>query len=511
MVFTHELPLVPLPADVVVHEGRMPVTAKTRVHGHSPAIDAFLSSVVRRGGPDIARGDAAGAVPAPGDIVLAIDPGAAASEGYRLRVGDHAEVTGADAAGLFYGVQTLLQMLRPDSDGDGDGDGWSIARSAIDDAPRFAHRGVMLDVTRHFFGVDDVKRFIDATSALKFNRLHLHLSDDQGWRVQIDSWPRLTEVSSSNGDPGGFYTKDDYREIVAHAAARHMMVIPEIDLPGHTHAIGVAYPELVEAPVLNDALISQSEKLGHALPVAGESYEGWGVGHSSVRIREERTYDFVRDVVRELAEMTPGPYIHIGGDESLGTTQEDFDHFSERATRIVVEAGKTPVAWHEMGAAAGIAEGTVGQYWGMKTPTGSHAAEAAHFVERGGALIMSAADAAYLDMKYSADFPLGLTWAGIVDVRASYDWEPTDVLDVPDAAILGIEAPLWSETTRTLDDVEQLVFPRAAAQAEIGWSPRSGALRGWESFRRRLGGLAPLWKAEGIHYHPAADIPWSDR
>ncbi|MFJ2368880.1 family 20 glycosylhydrolase [Microbacterium sp. NPDC087665] len=507
MVLT-TLPLVPLPAAVVVHEGRMPLTATARVHGSSPAAGILIDALARRGGPALSPADAGDDAPAPGDIVLRTDAEGSASEGYSLRIGDHVDIVGDDEAGLFYGVQTLLQLARQDDDG------WSVPRTEITDAPRFPHRGVMLDVARHFFDVSEVKKFIDATSALKFNRLHLHLSDDQGWRVHIDSWPLLTELSSTtaaSGDAGGFYTKDDYRDIVAYAASRHMILIPEIDLPGHTHAVGVAYPELVEAPVLNDALVTQAENLGQPLPVAGESYLGWGVGHSSVRIREERTYDFVRDVVRELAEMTPGPYIHIGGDESLGTSQEDFDHFAERATQIVVDAGKTPVAWHEMGAAAGIAEGTVGQYWGMKIPTGAHAAEAAHFVERGGALIMSAADAAYLDMKYTADFPLGLTWAAIIDVRTAYEWEPTAVLEVPDEAILGVEAPLWSETTRTIDDVEQLVFPRAAAEAEIAWSPKHAPERTWESFRGRLGTLAPLWKAEGVRFHPSADIPWSDR
>ncbi|MFY9712314.1 MAG: family 20 glycosylhydrolase, partial [Microbacterium sp.] len=444
----------------------------------------------------------------PGDITLRIDASVATKEGYTLHVGDHAEIVGADEAGLFYGVQTLLQLLREEHQG------WSILRAEISDAPRFAYRGVMLDVARHFFGVDDVKKFIDGTSALKFNHLHLHLSDDQGWRIQIDSWPLLTERSSNtsaNGDPGGFYTKDDYRQIVEYAASRHMVIAPEIDLPGHTHAIGIAYPELVEAPVMNDELIADSERLGQPLPVAGESYLGWGVGHSSVRIHEERTYDFVSDVVRELAEMTPGPYIHVGGDESHGTSQQDFDHFVARATAIVVEAGKIPVAWHEVGAAADIAEGTIGQYWGMTAPQGSHAAEAAHFVERGGALILSPANVAYLDMKYSADFPLGLAWAALVDVRTAYEWEPTSVLDIRDDAILGVEAPLWSETTRTMTEVEQLVFPRAAAQAEIAWSPKDAPERSWESFRARVGSLAPLWKAEDIAYHPAAEIPWSVR
>ena len=503
MVFTQPLPLVPAPVSAVAREGRMPVTAATRVDASSPTGAQLIEAVARRTGIRLSAADTADA-----DIVLRIDPAVGAAEGYVLTVAETAEIVGADEAGLFYGVQTLLQLLREHESG------WGFLRAEVQDAPRFPRRGVMLDVTRHFFGVADVKKFIDATSALKFNQLHLHLSDDQGWRVHIDSWPKLTELSSStavDGEPGGFYTKGDYREIVAYAASRHMLLIPEIDLPGHTHAIGVAYPELVESPVLSEGFLAESAKSGQALPVHGESYLGTGVGHSSVRIHEERTYDFVRDVVRELAEMTPGPYIHIGGDESLGTPQADFDLFAERATAIVVEAGKTPVAWHEMGSATGIAEGTIGQYWGKTTPEGTHAEEAAHFVERGGALIMSAADTAYLDMKYSEDYPLGLTWAAIIDVRAAYEWEPTAVLDVPDAAILGIEAPLWAETTRTLSDVERLVFPRAAAQAEIGWSPKTAPERNWESFRGRLGTLAPLWKAEGVDFHPAAEISWSER
>ncbi|WP_136056042.1 family 20 glycosylhydrolase [Microbacterium sp. K24] len=509
MVFTHSLPLVPAPVSATAGEGRMPIAATTRVLGSSPAAAQLIDAVERRSGIRLSAADAADAADsASADIELRLDPAVAAPEGYALTVGDRVELVGADEAGLFYGVQTLRQLLREEEHG------WGFLRAEIRDAPRFGRRGVMLDVTRHFFDVDEVKTFIDSISALKFNHLHLHLSDDQGWRIQIDSWPLLTELSSSTAVDearGGFYTKDDYREIVAYAEERHVLLIPEIDLPGHTHAIGVAYPELVEEPVVSDALRSESLQQGQPLPVHGEAYLGTGVGHSSVRIHEERTYEFVRDVVRELAEITPGPYLHVGGDESLGTPQADFDLFAERVTAIVVEAGKTPIAWHEMGSAADIAEGTIGQYWGKTTPEGTHAEEAAHFVERGGALIMSAADAAYLDMKYTADFPLGLTWAAIIDVRSAYEWEPTAVLDVPDDAILGIEAPLWSETTRTLSDVEQLVFPRAAAQAEVAWSPREAPERVWESFRVRLGSLAPLWKAEGIDFHPADEIPWSER
>lgn len=501
MVFPYLLPLVPAPASAIASEGRMPVSSNVSVAGPAEITTQLIEAVERRSGIRLS------VIEDGADITLRVDPMQGAPEGYTLTIGDTVEVVGADEAGLFYGVQTLLQLLREDEDG-----AWWLLRADIADAPRFLRRGVMLDVARHFFGVDDVKRFIDSTSALKFNHLHLHLSDDQGWRIHIDSWPKLTELASTtsvSGDPGGFYTKDDYREIVAYAASRHMVVIPEIDLPGHTHAVGVAYPELVEAPVLNDTLVEESARLGQALPIAGEPYTGWGVGHSSMRIHAENTYDFVRDVVRELAELTPGPYLHIGGDESLGTTPADFAFFATRATEIVVEAGKIPIAWHEMGSAENIAYGTVGQYWGSTPPQGTHAADAARFVARGGALIMSPSNAAYLDMKYSRDFPLGLEWAGIVDVQTAYDWEPTAVLDVADSAVLGIEAPLWTETTRTYADVERLAFPRAAAHAEIAWSPRS--LHDWESFRVRLGALAPLWNAEGIDFHRSAEVPWSER
>lgn len=238
----------------------MPITVTTRVLGSSPAATQLIEAVERRSGIRLSRADAS-----PADIELRVDPAVAAAEGYTLAVGDRAVVVGADEAGLFYGVQTLLQLLREDESG------WGVLRAEVQDAPRFGRRGVMLDVARHFFDVAEVKKFIDSTSALKFNHLHLHLSDDQGWRIHIDSWPLLTELSSStsvDGHPGGSYTKDDYREIVSYAAERHMIVIPEIDLPGHTHAIGVAYPDLVEAPVLNDGLVSESARLGQPLPVA---------------------------------------------------------------------------------------------------------------------------------------------------------------------------------------------------------------------------------------------------
>ncbi len=374
----------------------------------------------------------------------------------------------------------------------------------------------MLDVARHFQPVETVTAYIDRAASLKFNVLHLHLTDDQGWRIELSSRPKLTERASGSavgGDPGGFYTKADYRAIVEHAASRHMIIVPEIDMPGHTHAVGLAYPEIAEDPVLSDHVIETVEAFGGGVPTAGEPYTGMAVGFSSLRIDDEATYDFVADVFGELAAMTPGPYLHLGGDESLGTDPDDFAVFVERVTQIIASLDKTPIAWHEAGAAAGLDDDTVGQYWGFVTPTDGMDDKARAFVRNGSQLILSPADAVYLDMKYDESTALGLTWAnGPTSVERAYSWEPVGLIAGTDAGdILGVEAPLWSETIRTLADIDAMAFPRAAAAAEIAWSPAPdvSAERTWESFRTRVGGLAPLWEALGIGFFASPEIPWA--
>ncbi|MFB7251507.1 family 20 glycosylhydrolase [Microbacterium sp. NPDC056234] len=495
------LTLVPLPSSVTADSGTFALSPATRiviVDGADAAASALSDLLAQRAG---LRPEVTSDAPVRGDIVVRAT--GASDEAYRLEVGERVELIGSPA-GLFYGIQTLRQLLREDAGA------WSIPRVSIFDAPRFAYRGVMLDVARTFFDVATVKAFIDRASSLKFNHLHLHLTDDQGWRLHIDSRPLLTEKASGTsvlGRPGGFYTKDDFREIIAYAAARHMVVVPEIDLPGHTHAIGLAYPEIVEVPVMNDMLLAQSESLGQPLPVAGEPYQGWGVGHSSVRIREESTWEFLRDVLREVAEITPGPYLHVGGDECLGTPQADFDAFVERITALTAEVGKTPVAWHEAGSAV-VAEGTVGQFWGSDIPTDEHAEHARRFADRGGSVILSPSTRAYLDMKYTPEFPLGLSWAAVIDLETAYSWEPDTIVPGLDpSAVLGVEGPLWAETLETLDDIDQLFFPRAAALAEIAWSPASA--KDWNSFRERVGALGEVWDGEGWGGHRPAEIDWS--
>jgi len=411
-------------------------------------------------------------------------------EGYRLTVSPRAVVLQARTeAGLFHGVQTLRQLLPDKVEARERQPGpWPVAGGTVTDVPRYAYRSAMLDVARHFFTVEEVKRYIDQLALYKINTLHLHLTDDQGWRIAIDSWPRLATYGGSTevgGGPGGYYTKDDYREILRYAAARHMTVVPEIDMPGHTNAALASYAEL------------------NCDGVAPPLYTGIKVGFSSLCVPLELTYDFVDDVVREIAELTPGPYLHIGGDEAHQTSPEDYAAFMERAQRIVAKYGKTVIGWHQL-VGAEPAEGAIAQYWGT---TGKEA-DVAEAARNGTRLILSPANRSYLDMKYDKDSPLGLSWAGYVEARQSYDWDPGAYFEgVPEEAVLGVEAPLWSETIETTDHIEFMAFPRLPGIAELGWSPASAL--DWETYRTRLAAQGPRWELMGIDYWRSPQVPWT--
>jgi hexosaminidase len=392
-------------------------------------------------------------------------------EGYRLEVrGGEAHIEAEGDAGRFYAQETLRRLSA----------GGPPPDVTIADRPRFAYRGVMLDVARHFFSVADVCRLIDHAAAYKLNVLHLHLSDDQGWRIAIDAWPKLATEGGRgavDGDPGGFYSKDDYRAIVAYAADRFVTVVPEIDTPGHTHAALCTYPELAGG-------------------AGSEPYTGTEVGFSSLDAHDELTYRFLDEVFGELAALTPGPYLHIGGDEAHSTSREDYLTFMERVQPLVAKHGKRLVGWEEI-ASASLAPGTLVQFWNTANEHGHDLLRAA--AAQGAQLILSPADRVYLDMKYDEATPLGLSWAGHVEVRDSYDWDPAALVDgVSPDAIVGVEAPLWSETLRTLKDVETMLFPRLCAAAEVAWTPPEH--RDWEDFRARLAAEGERWDAAGIAY-----------
>ncbi|MCX5226375.1 beta-N-acetylhexosaminidase [Streptomyces sp. NPDC006553] len=415
------------------------------------------------------------------------------AEGYRLRSApDGVVLTAREPAGLFRGVQTLRQQLPSAVERKSVQNGpWKIAGGTITDTPRYAYRGAMLDVSRHFFTVDEVKRYIDQLALYKVNTLHLHLSDDQGWRIAVDSWPRLTTYGGSTevgGGPGGFYTKAQYQEIVRYAASRYQEVIPEIDLPGHTNAALASYAEL------------------NCDGVAPPLYTGTKVGFSSLCVPKSVTYDFVDDVIREIAALTPGRYIHIGGDEAHSTSHADYVTFMDKVQPVVAKYGKEVVGWHQLTGTT-PADGALVQYWGLDRTPAEEKARVAAAARNGAGLILSPADRTYLDMKYTKDTKLGLAWAGYVEVRRSYDWNPAAYLaGAPADSVRGIEAPLWTETLATTDDLDVMAFPRLPGLAELGWSP--AATHDWDTYKVRLAEQAPRFDALGIDYYRSPEVPW---
>jgi hexosaminidase len=506
------LSVIPEPLSLTTVPETCTLTADTRISvpaGPGEAVAAWLAALLS--GPTgyalpveshrlpvdshrpAAHGPTAGN-PAVGDIALSLDgPERLGREGYLLRTGRQGvRLRAHTAEGLFRGVQTLRQLLPADIESTGVRPGtWTIPGVRVEDRPRFAWRGVMLDVARHFFDVETVKRFIDQAAAYKINMLHLHLTDDQGWRLTIDRWPRLaiygggTEVG---GGTGGHYTKEDYREIVDHAAACHMTVVPEIDVPGHTNAALTSYPEL---------------NSGGSTP---DRYTGIEVGFSSLHARDEVTYRFLGEVIEEVAALTPGPYLHIGGDEAHSTEPADYTEFLARAQRIVGEQNKTVVAWQDAASAA-LVRGALVQYWRPAKGSEPHTQAARDAIRQGARLILSPADHAYLDSKYHSGTALGLDWAGHVGVRDSYSWEPATLIDgVGEPDIAGVEAPLWTETLTGTEDLDFMTFPRLPGIAEIGWSPVEG--RSWDSYRGRLAAHGARWTAAGIAFYRSPEVAW---
>ena len=435
-----------------------------------------------------------------GNIQLQLnDLPALGDEGYALSITtDSIHINAHRPAGLFYAIQTFRQILsahqttastlRHGERKTNRQDGARLSTSlklpivSIIDSPRFSWRGAMLDVARHFFSVADVKHFIDLISHYKINRLHLHLTDDQGWRIEIKSWPKVTEIGAQtqvNGGGGGFYTQAQYQEIVAYAESRYVMIVPEIDTPGHTNAALASYAELnvsEEAPKL---------------------YEGTKVGFSSLGVHMEMTYKFLDDVIRELAAITPAPYIHIGGDETHATPKEDFKTFIKRMQAIVYAHNKIAIGWAEIGEVE-LNPQTIAQHWQGAAYKGAK--------EQGNKFIISPGNKTYLDMKYAEDTPLGLTWAGLISVKDSYNWEPGSYMDgLEESDILGIEAPLWSETLVTMRDIEFMAFPRLPGLAELAWSPKG---LNWEEYKVRLAKHGKHMETLGINFFKSPDVDW---
>ena len=407
-------------------------------------------------------------------------------EAYQMYITQDSIIINAKtAAGAFRGIQTLRQIIPEESnDTLTTHKMWLVPSGKILDQPNYEYRGAMLDVARHFFSVGDVKKYLDVLAYYKFNALHLHLTDDQGWRIEIKSWPKLTEIGASTevgGGPGGFYTQEDFKEIVRYATERHITIIPEIDMPGHTNAATVAYPQL------------------NGNGKTPKVYTGMRVGFSTFDTNKDIVYAFVDDVVREISAISPGPYFHLGGDESHVTKKKDFKKFILKVSKIVESHGKTPIGWDEI-ATTDISSNAVAQFW--RSEKNANLA-----LDKGMKIILSPAKKAYLDMKYDTLSKHGLTWATYIPVDSAYIWTPeTFVKNLPKAQVLGIEAPLWSETISNIEELEYLAFPRIIGYSELNWTIKEN--RNWENYKNRLANQAPYLDRMNVKYYPTKLIDW---
>ena len=503
---TPPVSLLPLPASVTTGQGSFTLTAATPLLADGDAartVAGQFSALLGKGlavEPKLVDGAAA-----KGAIRFAIDPARAqaGAESYLLEVApEGVTVSAGDAAGLFYGAMTLLQLATPDAAGV-----LVLPAVRIEDAPRFSWRGFMMDPSRHFWSVDEVKQVIDAMALHKLNTLHWHLTDDQGWRVEIKQYPKLTEIGGCRipaGDGGvdpstgkprpycGFYTQDQVREVVAYAAARHITVVPEINQPGHATAAIAAYPELGST---DRTLVPSSE---------------WGV-FPNLFNTEDSTYRFLENVIDELIPLFPGTYFHIGGDEAVKdqwvasprvqahmreigarTEMEMQSHLVARLEKHLAAHGKRLIGWDEILEGPMPAEATVMSWRGIEG--GLKAAREGHDV------VMSPSSDLYLDylQTSSPNEPPGRP--ATIPMQQVYDFEPvpTDLEESQRHHILGLQANMWTEHTRTFARLQHNVFPRLAAVAETGWTPQ--ARKDYADFLKRLPAQLERYRRWGVGY-----------
>jgi hexosaminidase len=462
-----------------------------------------------------------------GDVRTSVDP-QRAPETYRLTVTEHGtEIVGGDEAGVFWGRQTLRQLEGPDAFRRVSGPKNDVPYVVIEDAPRFAWRGFMLDVARHFLPKDDVLRYVDLLAAHKLNVFHLHLTDDQGWRVEIKKYPDLTNIGAWRprtkqgwGEParwddrphGGYYTQKDLREIVAYAKERHITVLPEIDLPGHSQAAIAAYPELGNTDVIDTTTLGVKTD--------------WGI-NENVLAPTDHVIRFYEDVLEEVLDIFPSEFIHIGGDEcrkdqwqmsataqarirDLGLKNEDelqswiIRHFD----RWLTAHGRRLIGWDEI-LEGGLADNAAVACWRWYTG-GIKAAQEGHDV------VMCPQQEVYLDHAQSEDEnePVPFGWVHTLEDVYRFEPIPPSLEGTPEAKnIKGTQANLWTEVVDSRSRVDYQAFPRLAAFAEVAWSelphPQE---RDYEDFERRMEEHYERLDALGVAYRPpTGPHPWQRR
>jgi hexosaminidase len=468
-------PLIPMPVSVEWRDGAVPITGGTVIDasGSAESTGTFLARAM-----DLKLGRHGSS-----RIRLAIVPAATVPgpEAYHLRAaGKEVLIEASDPRGLFYGVQTLRQLVT------GKSDSRTVPAVEIRDAPRFRWRGLLVDESRHFFGKDTLLKTIDEMAAYKLNVLQLHLTDDPGWRVEIPGYPRLTGVGALDPETGAreYFSTDQIHEIVDYAAERHIMVVPEIEMPGHAGSEARAYPEFFD-------------------------------GQGRFNPGKPETYDFIRNVLSEVGKLFPAPYLHFGGDEvgddawqdlpdvarlksehGLNTTKDVQRYFGRRVADIIQSIGKRPMAWDEQ-AEAGADKNVVIFWWRAGRPDVLQSAAKAGYD-----LVMAPVDQAYFDYHQGPGEP-GAPWegneGGPISISKILKWEPVPDSFTPDEAahVLGVEAAVWTEFIKTERYFEFMTYPRLLALAEIAWRPKGP--RDEKEFNDRLEPHIEALRAKGIN------------
>jgi hexosaminidase len=455
--------LIPWPAHLAQHGGQFTLTDQTTI----AADDAFANEAAK-----LAK-DLSVQVGKTGAGISLKKADGLPDEGYTLDVTpDSVTITASTSAGAFYGGQTLRQLVT----------GKTIPCVSIQDAPRIAWRGFMLDVSRHFYDKTEVEAMLDQMAALKLNRFHWHLTDDNGWRIEIKKYPKLTTIGAwhpvtkqdeksthfANGQYGGFYTQDDIREVVAYAAARHIQVVPEIDMPGHMSAAAAAYPEL-------------SPTNGWT-PIVARQEKSSGERCAALCVGREQTITFCKDVLTEVVALFPSKEIHIGGDEVFyeqwapcpdmqackqKTGAKDWEAvqvaFGNQIAAFLVEQGRTPICWNNIYRQS-VDKHVINHFWRSMGP-------ARDFANAGYDVLLS---------PYVYYFDHGQK------LESAYQYDPLAIGVKPDATqhIRGIEGCAWTEHIVTVPQMQNYIFPRLIAIAETGWTPQE--MKNWDSFQRRL-------------------------
>ncbi|MFC9884877.1 beta-N-acetylhexosaminidase [Streptomyces libani] len=463
-------------------------------------------------------------------LALALDP-SLPPEGYRLAADARwgVRITGGGPAGVFWGAQTLRQLLGPQAFRRAPlapERAAVLPQQTVDDGPRFAWRGMLLDVARHFLPKDGVLRYLDLLAAHKLNVLHLHLTDDQGWRIEIRRYPKLTEVGAwrertklgHRASPlwderphGGYYTQDDIREIVAYAAQRHITVVPEIDIPGHSQAAIAAYPELGNTDVIDTTSL--------------KVWDTWGV-NPNVLAPTDNTLRFYEHVLEEVLGLFPSPFVHIGGDEcpkdqwrasataqariaELSPAGEDElqSWFIRHFDRWLADRGRRLIGWDEI-LEGGLAEGAAVSSW-RGYAGGIAAAKSGHDV------VMCPEQQVYLDHRQdpSPDEPVPIGFVRTLEDVYRFEPVPPELTADQAAHVLGAQANVWTEAMDSQQRLDYQVFPRLAAFAEVAWSRLPApADRDYQDFTRRMAAHYTRLDALGVDYRPpGGPLPWQKR